>query len=52
MILLYDVHIVMVSSLLLPAFGNFSLLPSVFLDSFNLPSFKRQVYYHLRDQMT
>ena len=26
-------------------------LPSVFLASFNLPSFKRQVYQHLRDQM-
>ena len=27
-------------------------LPSVFPVSFNLPSFKRQVYHHLRDQMT
>ena len=26
-------------------------LPSVFPASFNLPSFKRQVYHHLRDQM-
>ena len=28
-----------------------SLPSSVFLTSFNLPSFKRQVYHHLRDQM-
>ena len=28
-----------------------SLSSSVFLASFNLPSFKRQVYHHLRDQM-
>ena len=27
-------------------------LPSVFPASFNLPSFKRQVYYHRRDQMS
>ena len=26
-------------------------LPSVFPASFNLPSFKRQVYHHLRDKM-
>ena len=37
---------VMVSSLLLPAFGTLSL-PLYF----RLPSFKRQVYHHLRDQM-
>ena len=36
---------VMVSSLLLPAFGTLSLL------NFRLPSFKRQGYHHLRDQM-
>ena len=29
-----------------------SVPSSVFLTSFNLPSFKRQVYHHLRDQMT
>ena len=28
-----------------------SLPSAVFPDSFNLPSFKRQVYHHLRDQM-
>ena len=28
-----------------------SLLSSVFQASFNLPSFKRQAYHHLRDQM-
>ena len=27
-------------------------LPSVFLASFNLPSFKRQAHHHCRDQMT
>ena len=42
---------VMVSSLLLPAFGNLSLLLYFRLTSTFLPSFKRQVYRHLRDQM-
>ena len=32
-----------------PPFGT--LPSSVFLTSFNLPSFKRQVYHHLKDQM-
>ena len=43
---------VMVSSLLLPAFGTLSPLLALFPASFNLPSFKRQVYHHLKDQMT
>ena len=40
---------VMVSSLLLPASGT--LPSSVFPTSFNLLSFKRQVYHQLKDQM-
>ena len=41
---------VMVSSLLLSRLWN-SLPSSVFSASFNLSSFKRQVYHHLRDKM-
>ena len=41
----------MVSSLLLPAFGTLSLLLYFQLPSTFLPSFKRQVYHHLMDRM-
>ena len=42
---------VMVSSLLLPACGTLSFLLYFQLPSTFLPSFKRMVYQHLRDQI-